>query len=111
MFEMTTIIYALKIIIACSVVFVWFVRYDNIILEFKQYHYPSQLRDLVGILKISFALMIQSESSHVIRLGCAGLALLMLAAFITHIRVKNPLGKMLPSMALLLFSIIIFLHS
>ena len=34
-----------------SVLFVWVIRYDNIIKEFKQYELPDWLRDFVGILK------------------------------------------------------------
>ena len=45
----------LKILVGVSILFVWVVRYHNIVEEFKLYHLPDWLRDLVGILKITFA--------------------------------------------------------
>ena len=48
----------LQIITATSILFVWVVRYENIITEFQQYQLPIWLRDMVGILKISFAIML-----------------------------------------------------
>ena len=52
---MHSVIYALKTIVAGSIFFVWVVRYREIIEEFKVYELPTWLRDLVGILKLSFA--------------------------------------------------------
>ncbi|GIT72643.1 MAG: hypothetical protein Ct9H300mP28_24570 [Pseudomonadota bacterium] len=49
-------------------------------------------RDMVGILKISFAIMflngIYNEKFKL--LGSCGLILLMLPALFTHIKIKNP---------------------
>ena len=52
------IVEILQIITASSILFVWTVRYENIIKEFQQYQLPTWLRDMVGILKISFAIML-----------------------------------------------------
>jgi hypothetical protein len=90
--------------VLCSIVFVWVVRYQNIIEEFKHYHYPNWLRDLVGILKISFAVLMLSTDSTQVIVGSAGIAVLMIAALFTHLKVKNPPEKMLPAFMLLLFS-------
>ena len=49
---------SLQALVAASVFFVWVVRYANIIQEFKQYGLPDWLRDLVGILKMTFSLML-----------------------------------------------------
>ena len=99
----------MQIITATSVLFVWVVRYKNIIKEFEQYKLPSWLRDVVGIFKISLAIMlligIFDERLKII--GAGGLSLLMVAALLTHLRVKNPIYKTLPALALLSFSIII----
>lgn len=99
----------LQALVAASIFFVWVVRYDNIIQEFKQYGLPDWLRDLVGILKLTFALLlllgIQRASLAVI--GSLGIAGLMGCAFVMHLRVKNPVFKMLPSLTLLLLSLII----
>ena len=99
----------LQALVAASVIFVWMVRYDNIVQEFKQYGLPDWLRDLVGILKLTFALLlllgIQRSSLAVI--GGLGVAGLMGCAFAIHLRVKNPAFKMLPSLTLLVLSLII----
>ena len=87
----------------------WVVRYDNIIQEFKQYGLPDWLRDLVGVLKLTFALLlllgIQRASLAII--GSLGIAGLMGCAFAMHLRVKNPMFKMLPALTLLVLSLII----
>ena len=103
----------LQIITATSILFVWIVRYENIIEEFQQYQLPVWLRDLVGILKISLAIMllvgIYNEKFKIF--GSLGLILLMLAALFTHIKVKNRFFKALPSLTLLTFSTLILLIS
>ena len=99
----------LQALVAASVFFVWVVRYDNIIQEFKQYGLPDWLRDLVGMLKLTFALLlvlgIQRASLAII--GSLSIAGLMGCAFAIHLRVKNPAFKMLPSLTLLVLSLII----
>lgn len=99
----------LQALVAASIFFVWVVRYFNIVEEFKQYGLPNWLRDLVGILKMTFALMllIGIERGPFAVVGGVGIALLMLAAVVTHLRVKNPVFKMLPSLTLMIFSIVI----
>ena len=49
---------SLQALVAASIFFVWVVRYGNIIEEFKQYRLPDWVRDVVGILKLTFALML-----------------------------------------------------
>lgn len=100
----------LKIIVFSSILFVWVIRYTNIVQEFKNYGYPNYLRDIVGIFKISFAIMLMNHSEQVVKIGAGGIAALMLAALVTHFKVKNPFSKMLPSLTLLCASLaIIFL--
>ena len=105
------IVEILQIITATSILFVWVVRYENIITEFQQYQLPEWIRDMVGILKISFAIMllvgIYNEKFKL--LGSCGLILLMLAALFTHIKIKNQFSKALPSLTLLTFSTSILL--
>ncbi len=106
MHDLTIILQGL---VATSIFFVWVVRYDNIIQEFKQYGLPDWLRDCVGILKLTFSLLlllgIQRASLAV--LGSLGIAGLMGCAFAMHLRVKNPVFRMLPSLTLLVLSLII----
>ena len=105
------LIEVLQVLTASSILFVWVVRYDNIITEFQQYQLPVWLRDMVGILKISFAIMlltgIYNEKFKL--LGSCGLILLMLAALFTHIKIKNTFSKALPALTLLTFSTLILL--
>ncbi len=61
-----SIVNALKILVLASVLFVWVVRYQNIVEEFKTYSLPVWLRDLVGILKISFVLMMFNTDPNVV---------------------------------------------
>ena len=98
----------LKILVGVSIFFVWVVRYQNIIEEFKLYHLPDWLRDLVGIFKITFAVMLQTTSAYLVLLGSGGIALLMAAALITHFRMKTSYVKRLPSVALLFISLLLF---
>ena len=100
-----------KIIILGAVFFVWVVRYDNIKEEFKKYNYPNWLRDLTGILKISFVLMLFNADQAVVSVGAIGLTLLMTAAFLTHLRVKNSFHLMLPSISMILFSAFIAVYT
>lgn len=100
---------SLQALVAASVFFVWVIRYANIVQEFKQYGLPDWLRDLVGILKINFSLMLLLgiERPFFAVMGGLGIAILMGAAFVTHLRVRNPAFKMLPSLTLLVFSMVI----
>ena len=101
----------LKTITLVSILYVWVVRYKNIQNEFDQYNLPKWVRDFVGILKISFALMLQSSENIIIVLGSAGILLLMSAAVFTHFRVKNKLYKMLPALSLFSISLMILIYT
>ena len=105
-----SIISALKIITAVTVFFVWVVRYGNIKKEFVDYNLPNWGRDPVGILKISFTLMLQSSDNQVVIIGSSGIAILMTAALIMHLKIKNPLFKMIPAFIMLSISLIILLY-
>ena len=82
-------------------------HYKNIIKEFKVYGLPIWLTDLVGALKLSFVIMLFSADLSIVILGSLGIASLMFAALITHLRIKNPIYKMLPYISLMLISCII----
>jgi hypothetical protein len=84
-----------------SIIFVWGVRYNNIKDEFKHFDLPPWLRDLVGIFKLSFAVMLLSDNADTVTIGASGIAILMVAALFTHMRSKSKLFRMLPSLALL----------
>ena len=107
--EVNTLAIFLESLVSASIFFVWVVRYDNIVSEFKQFGYPDWLRDLVGILKLTLSvlLLIGITDNRFAVAGGIGIALLMVAAFVTHLRVKNPLHKMMPSLTLMVLSILI----
>lgn len=111
MITLPSVIYVLKTLVAGSIFFVWVVRYQNIIEEFRAFGLPAWLRDLVGILKVSFVLMLLSSDSNAVLLGASGITVLMLAALLTHLKIKNPFYKMLPSMSLMILCLIILLHT
>jgi hypothetical protein len=102
----------LTTIIFGSIIFVWGVRYNNIKDEFKSFNLPTWLRDLVGILKFSFAIMLLSNNSGIMEIGAIGIGVLMIAALITHVRLKSVPSKMLPSFTLLCLCIgVVYLSS
>ncbi len=96
-------------LIAVSIFYVWVVRYANVVQEFKQYGLPDWLRDLVGILKLTFSVMLLIGIGRppIAVAGGIGIAFLMGAAIVTHLRVKNPVYKMLPALTLLFISAVI----
>lgn len=100
---------SLQALVAAAIFFVWVVRYQNIIAEFKHFGLPDWLRDLVGILKLGLALLliVGIERPEAAIIGGWGVAALMACAFATHVKVKNPFYKMLPSLSLLVISLLI----
>jgi len=97
----------IKIFISGAIFFVWVIRYKNIVKEFTEFNYPDWLRDFVGVLKICFAIMLLKPEQHFALVASVGISILMSAALLTHLKVKNPLYKMLPSFTLLCFSLFI----
>ena len=92
----------LKIVISTALFFVWVVRYDNIIMEFrKDYNYPDWLRDLTGIAKLTCAVMLLSTNTELNELGLKGIITLMAFAVLTHIKVKSQPRKAIPSVLLM----------
>ena len=92
---------ALKVIVTVSILFVWLVRYDNIKEEFIEYGFPTWFRDFVGILKISFALMLHSSNDQVVLIGSFGILCLMIGAVFTHVRNKSNFRKYIASVLML----------
>lgn len=109
MLNFTVILECLKILTLAAVLFVWFVRYDNIIKEFSEYGLPAKLRDFVGILKISCVLMIQNDNPVIVELSSLLLAFLMFCAVVTHFRAKHKIIEYIPSFSLMCLSLVFFL--
>ena len=106
-FNLINIVEALKIISSVAIFFVWVVRYDNIKKEFVEYNLPSWVRDLVGILKLSFAVMLQFTNEEVVKIGALGISVLMFGAVVTHLRLKSNFRRYIASVAMLSISVFI----
>lgn len=96
-----------QVIIAASIVIVWVFRFDNIVIEFKQYGLSDLIRSMVGAAKISMAtLLVAGIWFPSLILGPAAIiAFLMLCALYAHFSVRNPLHKYLPAFSLLCLSL------
>ena len=101
----------IKVISSVAIFFVWVVRYENIRKEFDDYNLPTWLRDLTGILKLSFAWMLHSSDTRIVLAGSSGITLLMLAAVVTHVRLKSTFRRYIASVTMLLLSITILYFS
>ena len=110
-FTLETVIEALKVVAGVAIFFVWVVRYENIRKEFDEYRLPTWLRDLTGILKISFACMLQFDDGNIVQLGALGIMVLMIAAVTTHIRLKSTFRRYIASVAMLSLSVLIVYFS
>ena len=105
--SLETIVGGLKIVTGVAIFFVWVVRYDNIKKEFVEYGFPTWVRDVVGILKISFVALLQFPDVEFTRMGSLGITVLMLGAVFTHVKMKSDFRKYIPSVAMLAISLII----
>jgi hypothetical protein len=98
-----------QLIIAISILIVWVFRFDNIVVEFKQYDLSDLIRSIVGASKIALAtlLVVGIFYKEVVFISALLMAFLMVCAQIAHIKVKNPLSKYLPSFLLLILSLFV----
>ncbi len=109
--SIANIVEILKVVSAAAIFFVWVVRYDNIKKEFLEYNLPTWLRDLVGIFKLSFAVMLQSTNVDMVIIGASGICALMFAAVVTHFRLKSNFRKYIASVAMLMVGCFILYNS
>jgi|TARA_B100000795_G_C22580927_1_gene353767 tellurite resistance protein TehA-like permease len=98
-----------QLIIAISILIVWVFRFDNIVVEFKQYDISDLVRSMVGASKIALAtlLIVGIFYKEVVFISALLMAFLMVCAQIAHIKVKNPLSKYIPSFLLLILSLFV----
>lgn len=102
-----------QIIVAASVAFVWILRLDNVIQEFKQFGLSDLTRTFVGATKISLATLLIAGIWYapLVLIPAVLMGLLMIAAQFFHFKIKNPLKKHLPSLFLLILCVLIVLYS
>tara|TARA_B110000459_G_C16122610_1_gene278741 strand:- start:103 stop:447 length:345 start_codon:yes stop_codon:yes gene_type:complete len=98
-----------QLIVAASIIIVWVFRYDNIVLEFKQYGISDLVRNAVGASKIALAATLALGVAYDVPVVAASLcmAVLMICAQACHVKVKNPLKKYVPSALLLLLCLFV----
>jgi hypothetical protein len=111
---MNTISNCAQIIIAFAIAYVWIIRYDNIVKEFKQYGISDLLRNVVGAAKIALSTLLIAGIWYpaLVLIPALLMAGLMVCAQIAHFKVKNPVQKFVPSFFLLLLSLFVaWVHS
>ena len=98
-----------QLIVAISVIFIWVFRYNNIVDEFKHYGYSDLLRNIVGASKISIStlLIMGIWYKEITIYASLAMAFLMICAQVSHLKVKNPLIKFIPSLIFLLMSLFV----
>ena len=119
---MATILIALKLIVGLGILNVWLLRSGKATAyrgkdaqtmkeEFAVYGLPAPVFYLVGILKVALALALLVSIWLPIwaQPSAIGMGALMLGAFVMHLKVKDPLGKVLPSLAVLAMCAVIAL--
>jgi len=103
----------LQIVLGLSVFYVWTFRYDNVVKEFKQFELSDLTRNLVGASKIALATLLIAGIWYpsLVPIPSMIMGLFMIAAQYFHFKIKNPFIKHLPSLILLILSVIIAIVS
>tara|TARA_B100001287_G_scaffold132754_2_gene111841 strand:- start:2698 stop:3042 length:345 start_codon:yes stop_codon:yes gene_type:complete len=106
---MENISIAFQLIVSISVLIVWVFRFDNIVVEFKHYGYSDLLRNFVGVAKTSTStlLILSLWYNEITVYASLSMAFFMLCAQISHIKVKNPFIKFVPSLIFLIMCLFI----
>lgn len=103
---------ALQLIVGLGILNVWLLRSGkatsyrggdakNLREEFATYGLPFWFMCVIGVLKVGLALALLAAIwiSSLAQPAAIGLGLLMLGAFVMHLKVKDPFNKGLPSIA------------
>lgn len=119
---MTLLIIALQLIVGLGILNVWLLRANRatpyrggtartLREEFAAYGLPYWFMCVVGASKVTLALaLLAAIWIHALAQPAAiGLGILMLGAFVMHLKVKDPLAKGLPSIAVLVMCVVIAL--
>jgi hypothetical protein len=106
---MTTLSIFAQAIVALSIIIVWVFRFDNIVLEFKQYRLSDLIRSMVGTAKIALSTLLIAGIWYpaLVLIPALLMASLMIAAQYFHFKVNNPWQKRMPSLLLLILCIFI----
>lgn len=111
----------IQIIISLVLLSVWLIRPQmetkyrggnakNMKEEFAVYGLPSWFMKLIGIFKVSAAILLIAGLwfPFVVHYTALGLVLLMAGALSMHIKVKDPVIKFLPALTLFVLSLVLF---
>ena len=109
-----TIIMILQLVIAIGLINVWIFRFDrateyrggdakNMKEEFIAYGLPVWLMYFVGFMKLAIAIMliISFWVEELLVYNLVVLALLMVAALLMHVKLKDPIKKSYPALSIL----------
>ncbi len=98
-----------QIFIAVSIIVVWVFRYENIVSEFESYRLTAMMRNIVGAMKVSLAtlLIVAIWYPELAVIPALLMGFLMLVAQAMHFKVKNPWGKHVPSLVLLVMCLFV----
>ena len=102
-----------QIVLAGSVFYVWIIRYENVVKEFKHFEINDLTRNFVGASKIALATLLITGIWYpsLILVSSLLMGFFMLSAQYFHFKFKSPFIKRLPSLFLLLLSAIIALST
>lgn len=119
---MNYLLICLKLIVALGILNVWLLRSGKATAyrgkgastlreEFAVYGLPFPIFCLVGVLKVGFALalLVSLWVPEVARPAAIGMGLLMVGAFLMHLKVKDPISKAVPSLLVLALCVVIAL--
>ena len=119
---MDYLLIALKLIVALGILNVWLLRRDKSTAyrgkdaktlreEFAVYGLPFPIFCLIGVLKVGLALALVASlwNPSLAQPAAVGMGVLMLGAFFMHLKVKDPISKALPSLAVLAMCVAIAL--
>lgn len=111
---MDYLLIALKLIVALGILNVWLLRRSKATAyrgkdaktlreEFAVYGLPFPVFCLIGIFKVGFALALMASFwiPSLAQPAAVGMGALMLGAFVMHLKVRDPISKALPSLAVL----------
>ena len=100
---LVTLAIVAQLVIALSIVIVWVFRFDNIVIEFKQYGLSTLTRSMVGASKLVLAtlLVVGIWYPGFVLIPAVLMALLMISAQYFHYKVNNPFQKRIPALFLL----------
>ena len=106
---MEDLIILAQAIVAFSVYYVWIFRFHNVLKEFKSFGLSDLTRNFVGASKISLSTLLLAGIwfPTFVFIPSLLMAIFMISAQFFHFKIKNTFIKHLPSLVLLILSLII----